>query len=65
MKKKNIDITITAHPALLSFWAEEYECAMMYLNDRNVPKVKDGQDLSLVGRIEEYARNKDLYVKAN
>ena len=58
--------TVHIHPAVIDYWAEEYECATTYLNDRNVPTCdKDGQEYSLVGRIEEYASNKELYVKAN
>lgn len=35
-------------------WAEEYECAMMFLNDMKVPTTEGGETLSLVGRIDQF-----------
>lgn len=40
-------------------WAEEYECAMMYLNDLKVPIEDDEGTLSLVGRISKLQTDKE------
>lgn len=36
-----------------AYEAEEYECAMMHLDDLGIPRAQDGKTLSLVGRISK------------
>ena len=47
------------------FWAEEYECATMFLDYKKVEKEIDGVELSLVGRIRLYAGTFDFNEKGN
>ena len=53
--------TVFQSVAQREHWAEEYECAMMHLNDLGVPKDDGkGNTYSLVGRIDlETGRMKD------
>lgn len=39
------------NPAETEHWAEEYECAMMFLDSKNVPRQDGNGVLSIVGRI--------------
>lgn len=38
----------------MEYWAEEYECAMKWLDNKGAPRHEDGKTLSLVGRIARF-----------